>query len=221
MTDRSPASGSVYNKYIKRLLDILISLCGLTVLSPVLLILIILGAYKMKGDPFFIQERPGYREKIFKLIKFRTMSNEKDADGKPLPDEIRLNSYGRFLRKTSLDELSELINILKGDMSVVGPRPLLVEYLPWYTPEEHRRHDVRPGLTGWAQINGRNNLDWESRFKADIYYVDNVSLAFDVRIFLATIGKVISHDDVSENTRTVEPNFAEQRREQSFSFPKE
>ena len=202
----------IYAESVKRILDIILSLCALSMLMPLLLILIIVGCIKMKGNPFFYQARPGFHEKIFKMIKFRTMTDERDGEGNLLPDEARLNSYGRFLRKTSLDELPELICILKGDMSLIGPRPLLVEYLPWYTDEERRRHDVRPGLTGWAQVNGRNNLDWEDRFKADIYYVDNMSFIFDVKIFLLTIGKVLRRDDISENSRVVEPNFAEQRR---------
>ncbi|MCR4668720.1 MAG: sugar transferase [Clostridia bacterium] len=204
----------MYNRFIKRLIDILISGCALIILSPLLIILTVIGAVKMKGDPFFTQERPGYREKIFKLIKFRTMSNEKGPDGKLLPDEKRLNGYGVFLRKTSLDELPELLNILKGDMSLIGPRPLLVEYLPWYSDEERRRHDVRPGLTGWAQVNGRNNLEWKKRFQTDVYYVDHVSFAFDVKVFFLTIKKVLVREDVSENSRAVEPNFAQERREE-------
>ena len=202
----------VYAKYIKRLLDFTLSLCALIVLSPLLLILTVVGAVQMKGNPFFSQERPGWHEKIFKLYKFRTMTNERGADGELLPDSVRLNKYGRFLRSTSLDELPELWNILKGDMSIIGPRPLLVEYLPWYTEEEHRRHNVRPGLTGWAQVNGRNNLDWDHRFQTDVYYVDHISFQFDMKIFFLTIRKVLVHEDVVENTRAVEPNFAEERR---------
>lgn len=202
----------MYAKYIKRLLDFTLSLCALIVLSPLLLILTVVGAVQMKGNPFFSQERPGWHEKIFKLIKFRTMTNERGADGELLPDSVRLNKYGRFLRSTSLDELPELWNILKGDMSIIGPRPLLVGYLPWYTEEEHRRHNVRPGLTGWAQVNGRNNLDWDHRFQTDVYYVDHISFQFDMKIFFLTIRKVLVHEDVVENTRAVEPNFAEERR---------
>ena len=202
----------VYAKYIKRLLDFTLSLFALIVLSPLLLILTLVGCWKMKGNPFFAQERPGWHEKIFKLYKFRTMTNERGADGELLPDSVRLNKYGRFLRSTSLDELPELWNIVKGDMSIIGPRPLLVEYLPWYTEEEHRRHNVRPGLTGWAQVNGRNNLDWDHRFQTDVYYVDHISFQFDMKIFFLTIRKVLVHEDVVENTRAVEPNFAEERR---------
>lgn len=174
----------------------------------------------MKGNPFFVQPRPGRirrktgKERIFKLIKFRTMDNRRDQSGNLLPDSVRLNRYGRMLRSTSLDELPSLINMLVGDMSIVGPRPLLVEYLPWYTEQERRRHDVRPGLTGWAQVNGRNNLDWEQRFKADVYYVDHISFMFDLKILIKTVEKVVKHSDIATDTRTVEPNLATQRREQ-------
>ena len=187
----------MYAKYIKRILDFVLSLMALIVLSPLLVILIILGAVFMRGNPFFTQARPGKNEKIFKLIKFRTMDNRKDKDGKLLPDDVRLNKYGRILRSTSLDELPEAFNILKGDMSVIGPRPLLVEYLPYYTKEEHHRHDVRPGLSGWAQINGRNAIDsWEQRFQYDLEYVKNVSFAFDIKVVLKTIEKVLKRSDI-------------------------
>ena len=202
----------MYEKYIKRLLDFTLSFCAMIVLFPLLLILTIIGVKKMKGNPFFIQERPGWHGEIFKLIKFRTMSNEKDDDGQLLPDEQRLNTYGKFLRSTSLDELPEIFNIIKGDMSIIGPRPLLIEYLPWYTETEKRRHDVRPGLTGLAQINGRNSVGWEKRFQFDVEYVNNISFALDVKIFLGTISKVINRSDVSENTNATEGNFAEIRR---------
>ncbi len=214
MPERKGKDG-IYSKYIKRCLDFLLSFTAIICLSPVLLILTVAGAVSMKGNPFFTQKRPGWHEKIFRLIKFRTMTNEKDEKGNLLPDEVRLNKYGRFLRSTSLDELPELFNICKGDMSIIGPRPLLIEYLPWYTSEEHRRHDVRPGLTGWAQVNGRNNLDWDRRFQTDVYYVDHLSFMFDVRIFFLTIKKVLVREDISENSRAVEPNFAAQRKEQA------
>lgn len=204
----------MYAKFIKRIFDFALAASAIVVLAPVFLVLIILGACKMKGNPFFTQERPGWHEKTFKLIKFRTMNNEKDSEGNLLPDEKRLNKYGIFLRATSLDELPELINILIGDMSIIGPRPLLKEYLPWYTETEHRRHNVRPGLTGWAQVNGRNNLDWDKRFKTDVYYVDHISFLFDLKIFFLTIKKVMAHSDVVEDTRSVEPNFAMQREEE-------
>lgn len=187
----------IYEKYIKRLLDIICSMAALIVLSPVLLVLTIVGAIKMKGNPFFMQLRPGKDEKIFKLIKFRSMTCETDKDGNLLPDEKRLTKYGKFLRKTSLDELPELINILKGDMSIVGPRPLAVQYLPYYNQEERKRHDVLPGLTGLAQINGRNAANWPERFAYDVAYVENITFANDVSIILKTAKKVLQHKDIT------------------------
>ena len=184
----------MYAKYIKRILDFVLSLCALIVLSPLLLILIILGAIFMGGNPFFTQQRPGKDEKIFKLIKFRTMDNRKDKNGNLLPDDVRLNKYGRILRSTSLDELPELVNILKGDMSIIGPRPLVPQYLPYYTDEEKRRHDVRPGLSGLAQVNGRNGLQWEQRFAYDLEYVGNISFLEDLKIIFLTIKKTIKSE---------------------------
>lgn len=204
-----------YEKIVKRLLDFLLSLTALCILSPVLLILVILGAWKMKGNPFFTQQRPGKGEKIFKLIKFRTMTCETDADGKLLPDEQRLTGYGRFLRSTSLDELPELINILKGDMSIVGPRPLLVSYLPYYTQEEKHRHDVRPGLTGWAQVNGRNNLTWEQKFAYDLEYVEHISFRMDMKVVWTTVRKVLKREDVQIDTQFCEGNLAQMRKQTS------
>lgn len=191
----------MYAKYFKRIIDFCLSLIGLIVLSPVLLILTILGAIFMKGNPFFTQERPGKDEKIFKLIKFRTMDNRKDIDGNLLPDAVRLNKYGRFLRSTSLDELPELINILKGEMAIVGPRPLLVRYLPYYSDNERRRHNVRPGLTGWAQVNGRNFITWEETFELDLYYVEKISLLLDIKVVLFTIKKVLFRVDITDATQ--------------------
>lgn len=201
-------------KYIKRILDIISSLLAIIVLSPLLGMLTVIGAFEMKGNPFFTQERPGKDEKIFKLVKFRTMTNAKDKDGNLLSDADRLTRYGKFLRNTSLDELPELFNILKGDMSVIGPRPLLVQYLPYYTEKEKHRHDVRPGLTGLAQVNGRNSLDWEHRFECDVEYVENLSFFSDVKILLKTIQKVIQRSDVAEDTNETEGNFAEIRAKQ-------
>ncbi len=187
----------MYRHFVKRFLDILLSLCAIIILSPLLLILAILGAVKMKGNPFFTQKRPGKGEKIFNLIKFRSMTCEKDAEGNLLSDDKRLNRYGKIIRSTSLDELPELFNILKGDMSIVGPRPLLVEYLPYYTEEEHHRHDVRPGLTGWAQVNGRNAIhSWEERFKYDLEYVNHITLAMDLKVLFTTVIKVIKRSDI-------------------------
>ena len=165
----------MYKKCFKRVIDFVLSLTALIILSPILLVLIILGSFFMRGNPFFTQERPGKDEKIFKLIKFRTMDNRKDKDGNLLPDEIRLNKYGRFLRASSLDELPELVNILKGDMSIIGPRPLLVAYLPRYNEFQHHRHDVRPGLTGYAQAHGRNAVSWEDKFAMDVWYTQPIN----------------------------------------------
>ena len=193
----------MYARFFKRLFDFLLSLIALSVLSPVLLLLTVIGAVAMRGNPFFTQLRPGKiskktgKEKIFKLIKFRTMSNKKDKDGNLLSDDVRLNKYGKFLRSTSLDELPELFNILVGHMSIVGPRPLLVEYLPYYTEEERHRHDVRPGLTGWAQVNGRNNIgSWEERFRYDLDYVAKCSLFFDLKTLFLTVKKVLKRSDI-------------------------
>ncbi len=190
----------MYKNCVKRILDFFIALIGLIVLSPLFIILIILGFIFMSGNPFFVQERPGKNEKIFKLIKFRSMSNKKDKEGKLLPDKVRLNKYGRLLRKTSLDEIPELINILKGDMAIVGPRPLLVEYIPLYSAEQHRRHEVLPGLTGYAQVNGRNAISWEERFKLDVWYVDHVSLGVDIGIIAKTVTVVLKRDGISSET---------------------
>lgn len=211
----------MYAKFFKRFFDFFLSLVALLVLWPVLLILTVVGAIVMRGNPFFTQQRPGKDEKIFKLIKFRTMSNAKDANGELLPDEQRLSTYGKVLRSTSLDELPELINILKGDMSIVGPRPLLVKYLPWYTEEERHRHDVRPGLTGWAQVHGRNSVDWDTRFALDVEYVSHLTLAMDAKIFFLTIKKVLSRSDVAEATCAVEGNFADIRRAKAESLTAE
>jgi lipopolysaccharide/colanic/teichoic acid biosynthesis glycosyltransferase len=202
---------SIYEKYIKRLLDLLLSGMALLVLSPVLLVLTVLGACIMGGNPFFTQQRPGKDEKVFKLIKFRSMTCQKDANGNLLPDEKRLTGYGRFLRSSSLDELPELLNIFAGHMSIVGPRPLLVEYLPYYTAEEKHRHDVRPGLTGLAQVNGRNNLTWEQKFAYDLNYVKHISFATDVKIILQTVLKVFARADVQADTQTTEGNLAKIR----------
>lgn len=190
----------MYAKYFKRIIDFSLSLVALIILSPILLVLVVLGIVFMRGNPFFTQERPGKDEKIFKLIKFRTMDNRKDKDGKLLPDEIRLNRYGRFLRATSLDELPELINIVKGDMSLIGPRPLLVEYLPRYNEFQHHRHDVRPGLTGYAQAHGRNTISWEDKFTMDVWYTKHITFVEDAKIVRDTIVTVIKKDGISSET---------------------
>lgn len=201
-------------KYIKRILDIISSLLAIIILSPLLAVTAVLVKTKLGSPVLFKQERPGKDEKIFTLIKFRTMTDERDENGELLPDEVRLTKFGKFLRSTSIDELPELFNILKGDMSVIGPRPLLVQYLPYYTEEERHRHDVRPGLTGWAQVNGRNSLDWDHRFECDVEYVKNMSLLFDIKIIFSTILKVIGKSDVAEDTNQIEGNFAEIRAQQ-------
>ncbi len=195
----------MYARFFKRVMDFLLSLVALVILSPLLLLLSVIGLIAMKGNPFFTQKRPGKDEKIFKLLKFRTMTNERDKDGNILPDEKRLNKYGKFLRSTSLDELPELLNILVGDMSIVGPRPLLVKYLPLYNEFQKRRHEVRPGLTGYAQIHGRNASTWEQRFEDDVKYVDNITFLGDMKIIFGTVGKVIKREGISqENNATMQ-----------------
>ena len=197
----------MYAKFFKRLIDFMLSLMALIALSAFLLFLTLIGAIAMKGNPFFVQERPGKKdkngnEKIFKLIKFRTMSNAKDKEGNLLPDDIRLNRYGKFLRSTSLDELPELINILKGDMSIVGPRPQLVRDMVFMTPKQRIRHTVRPGLTGLAQVNGRNNITWEQKLAYDLQYIESgITLIRDLKIIFQTVGKVLKRSDtVREGT---------------------
>ena len=197
----------MYAKVFKRLLDFIISFCGIVILSPLFLVLIVIGAVMMKGNPFFTQDRPGYKEKIFKLIKFRTMTNEKDESGNLLPDEKRLIPYGKFLRSTSLDEIPELFNILKGDMAFIGPRPLLVRYLDRYSEEQHHRHDVRPGLTGYAQAHGRNALSWEKRFEMDLWYVKNISFVTDIRIMFDTVKAVVKKEGISSETSATMEEF--------------
>ena len=193
----------------KRTFDLFVAAAGLTVLSPLMFILAVLVAWKLGRPVFFRQRRPGLHGESFELIKFRTMLDAVDAEGEPLPDEKRLTPFGRWLRATSLDELPELINVLRGDLSLVGPRPLLESYLPHYTAEQRRRHDVRPGLTGWAQINGRNNLSWEERFRHDIWYVDNRSFALDIKILLRTVGKVLRREDIAAEGHATMPRFDE------------
>ena len=188
----------IYAKYGKRVLDFILSLCSLIFLSPIFIFLIILGSIFMRGNPFFTQKRPGQNEKIFNLIKFRTMDNRKDSNGKLLPDAIRLNKYGRILRSTSLDELPELLNIIKGDMAIVGPRPLAIVYLPYYTNKEKHRHDVRPGLTGWAQVNGRNSISWDRKFNYDLEYIRDLSLKKDFIILLLTVKKVFVREGIGQ-----------------------
>ena len=197
----------MYIKFFKRFFDVVLSFCALIVLSPLLLILTAAGTFAMHGNPFFVQERPGKDEKIFKMIKFRTMSNLKDENGELLPDEQRLNKYGVWLRKASCDELLELINILKGDMSIVGPRPLLVKYLPRYNERQRRRHEVCPGLTGYAQAHGRNAVSWEEKFEMDIWYVENISLRTDIKIIFDTVKIVLKREGISSGTAATMEEF--------------
>ncbi len=188
----------MYRNRLKRCLDFFLSLMALIVLSPIILVLIVIGAITMKGNPFFTQKRPGKDEKIFKLIKFRTMTNAKDKDGKLLPDSDRLTSYGKFLRSTSLDELPELFNIIAGQMAVVGPRPQLVRDMLFMTDEQRKRHTVRPGLTGLAQCNGRNNMTWEQKLDYDLQYIEKITFIGDVLIILKTVFKVFARDGITE-----------------------
>ena len=200
----------IYEKYLKRPMDVCCGLAAVIVFSWLYLILVILGAIFMRGNPFFTQERPGKDEKIFKMIKFRTMDDRKDKEGNPLPDEVRLNPYGRFLRSTSLDELPEAFNIIKGDMSVVGPRPLLVKYLPYYNEEQHHRHDVRPGLSGYAQVHGRNTVDWDDKLRMDVEYVHHITFLGDLRIILETVLKAfIKREGISSETSATMEDFEE------------
>lgn len=198
---------SFYEKYIKRLMDIVLSGGALIVLSPVLLVTAVLVRTKLGSPVIFCQERPGKDEKIFKLYKFRTMNDRTDKWGNLLPDEERLTKFGKVLRSTSLDELPELWNILRGDMSIVGPRPLLVRYLPRYNEEQKHRHDVRPGLTGWAQVHGRNAISWEEKFKLDVWYVQNLSFAVDVKTIFLTVKKVFCREGISSETAATMEEF--------------
>lgn len=200
-----------YGKYVKRGLDILISGIALLILSPVILVLAVLVRRKLGSPVIFHQERPGYHEKIFTLCKFRTMTDARDEKGELLPDSVRLTKFGSLLRKTSLDELPELWNIFKGDMSLIGPRPLLVSYLPWYTEREKLRHTVRPGLTGLAQVSGRNYIEWDKRLEKDVEYVEHLSFAMDMKIFFKTIQVLFAEDDVAVDTDVIEGNLAEIR----------
>jgi len=200
-------SALLYRQFFKRFYDVALSALAIIVLSPILLLLVVLGAIKMKGNPFFTQDRPGKKGKIFKLVKFRTMTCEKDAEGNLLPDERRLTKYGKILRATSLDELPELFNIFVGHMSIVGPRPLLVRYLPLYNERQSRRHEVRPGLTGLAQISGRNALSWEDKFELDVQYVDSISLWKDIKIIFMTVGKVFKREGISSETSATMEEF--------------
>lgn len=203
----------MYKNCMKRCLDFLLSLCGIIVLSPILLVLCILVRVKLGSPVIFKQERPGKNEKIFTLCKFRTMTDKRDENGELLPDSMRLTKFGKFLRAASLDELPELFNILKGDMSIIGPRPLLVSYLPYYSEREKLRHSVRPGLTGLAQVSGRNYIDWDRRLQKDVEYVENLSFRMDMKVLWMTVQTVLGHaEEVAEDTNAVEGNFAQIRK---------
>ena len=196
----------LYSKFLKLLLDFLIAFFILLLFSPLLVLVIVLLLINNKGSIFFLQDRPGRKQKTFKVIKFKTMNDRKDAEGNLLPDHVRLTTLGKFIRSTSLDELPQLINVLKGDMSLIGPRPLLVKYLPLYSKEQARRHDVRPGITGWAQVNGRNAISWEQKFGYDVWYVDNISFLLDIKILWLTLKKVMVREGISSTTSvTMEP----------------
>ena len=199
----------IYEKFLKRFIDFCLSFIGFIILFPLLLILSIIGAIAMKGNPFFCQSRPGKNEKVFKLIKFRTMSNAKDRNGNLLPDEVRLNSYGRFLRSTSLDELPSLINIVCGDLAIVGPRPQLVRDMVFMTSIQRKRHSVRPGLTGFAQVNGRNNITWEQKFEYDLCYIEKISFFEDLRIIFKTFEKVVKRADIVREGTVSDMDFGD------------
>ena len=201
-----------YEKYFKRALDVFCGLAALLVFWWLYIIVAILVRIKLGSPVLFRQERPGKNEKVFRLYKFRTMTDARDENGNLLPDEVRLTKFGRALRATSLDELPEVFNILKGEMSVIGPRPLIIQYLPYYSEEERRRHDVRPGLSGLAQVNGRNFIDWDHRLALDVQYVKKITFLGDLRIILQTALKFVKKEDVAVDTNKVEPNFAEERR---------
>lgn len=197
----------MYKNYFKRLFDFFAALLGLLMLSPLFIVVTIGLYFANQGKPFFFQERPGLNEKIFKIIKFKTMNDKKDAQGNLLPDAERLTSVGAFVRKTSLDEIPQLINVLKGDMSLIGPRPLLPQYLPLYNAHQKRRHEVRPGITGWAQVNGRNAISWKRKFELDVEYVDNLSLLMDLKVFFTTFKKVFKSEGISQEGQATMEEF--------------
>nr|WP_319398904.1 sugar transferase [uncultured Carboxylicivirga sp.] len=197
----------MYVNFFKPLMDFTLSLTALIVFSPLFVIVYLVLWVGLKGNPLFFQVRPGYKAKPFKIIKFRTMTNERDANGELLPDEQRLTALGKFVRKTSLDEIPQLINVLKGDVSLIGPRPLIMSYIPLYSAEQARRHDVKPGITGWAQVNGRNAISWTRKFELDIEYVDNVSFLMDMRILFLTIKKVLVSDGINSDTHATMEAF--------------
>ncbi|MBD1396961.1 sugar transferase [Pontibacter sp. JH31] len=200
---------SLYRNYLKRIIDFIVSLVAFVILLPVFVVVTALLYIANQGKPFFLQPRPGKNGKIFRVIKYKTMNDLKDAHGKLLPDDVRLTPVGKFVRKTSLDEVPQLLNVLKGEMSLIGPRPLLVEYLPHYSKEQQRRHEVRPGITGWAQVNGRNAISWDEKFKYDVWYVDNMSFALDIKIIGLTIIKVLKSEGITAEGHVTMPTFTE------------
>ena len=197
----------MYKHFFKRLIDIVLTLVGLIILSPVFIIVMLVLMFNNNGKPFFFQQRIGKKNRLFKVVKFKTMNDKKDKNGNLLPDKDRLTSVGKFVRNTSLDELPQLINVLKGDMSLVGPRPLLVEYLPLYNSRQIRRHEVTPGITGWAQVNGRNAISWEQKFDYDVWYVDNQSFVLDVRIIFLTFRKIFKQEGINSATSATMEKF--------------
>ena len=200
-------SSSIYTGFFKRVIDLLVALIIFLVLSPVFIIVVILLAIANSGKPFFFQKRPGKNEKIFKVIKFKTMNDRRDKNGELLPDAVRLTPVGSFIRKTSLDELPQLLNVIKGDMSLIGPRPLLLEYLPLYSETQKHRHDVLPGITGWAQVNGRNAISWSQKFEYDVWYVNNISFALDFKIFFLTIRNIVKSEGINSETSATMEKF--------------
>lgn len=197
----------MYRRFFKTILDVTIAIIGLIVLSPVFIIVFLAMCFANGGKPFFFQTRPGKKGLLFKIIKFRTMTDRRDAEGKLLPDELRITKFGTFVRKTSLDEIPQLINVIKGDMSLIGPRPLLPQYLPLYSETQNRRHDVKPGITGWAQVNGRNAISWTEKFKYDVWYVDNISFLLDLKLIILTIKKVLKPEGISSATSVTMEGF--------------
>jgi undecaprenyl phosphate N,N'-diacetylbacillosamine 1-phosphate transferase len=200
-------SSSIYVRFFKPLIDFLVALIIFSVLSPVFIVVTILLAIANSGKPFFFQLRPGKNERIFKVIKFKTMNDRRDSKGELLPDSVRLTGIGKFIRKTSLDELPQMLNVFKGDMSLIGPRPLLVEYLPLYNETQRKRHWVKPGITGWAQVNGRNTLTWQQKFEYDVWYVNNISFALDFKIFFLTIRNIVKSEGISSETSATMEKF--------------
>jgi undecaprenyl phosphate N,N'-diacetylbacillosamine 1-phosphate transferase len=197
----------MYKNFLKRLIDFILAFLGLLILSPIFIIVTIGLYFANDGKPFFFQARPGLNEKIFKIIKFKTMNDKKDAQGNLLPDAERLTPIGQFVRKTSLDEFPQLINVLKGDMAIIGPRPLLPQYIPLYNETQKRRHNVRPGITGWAQVNGRNAISWSKKFELDVWYVDHVSFATDCKVFFTTFKKVFKSEGINQDGQATAEAF--------------